>query len=197
MTGQARACTLVCMGRTLRVQTEGMYHVTDHAVAGTWLFLEEADYDTRIAQFAEAVRQRALRLHQFCLMGNHDHLLLSVEDGELSKVMQRLNRAYAGSFNREHRRRGRLFDGPYDSRSVVSERHLLELIRYIALNPEKDHFGRAEPYRYSSYAALVGLVEPLDFIDPEPLYAAVGGGENARRRIVELVEDGRLRRRAA
>lgn len=185
------------MGQWRRVQTAGMYHVMNRAVANTWLFLEEADYDTRMAMLADAVRHGRMRLHQFCLMGNHEHLLLSVEDDELAKLMQRLNRSYAGNFNRVHRRRGRLFDGPYESVPVVSERHLIELIRYIALNPEQiSSFGRAETYRYSSYSSLIGLTQPLSFVDPEPLYGAVGGAD-PRRRIIEIVADGRLRKRAA
>jgi hypothetical protein len=61
------------MGREPRVQVAGMYHVMTHAVANSWLFLNERDYQVRISILAEAVRKRRLRLHSFCLMGNHEH----------------------------------------------------------------------------------------------------------------------------
>ena len=75
----------------------------------------------------------------------------------------------------------------------MSNRHLIELIRYFALNPEQVAFGRAESYPWASYPALIGVVEPLAFVDPCPLFDAVGGTENARRLIASLVADGRLR----
>src|SRR6266567_1264929 len=142
------------MGRRLRSQAAGMYHVTTHAVANSWMFLEESDYQARLSILIEAVEDGWMRWHAFCLMGNHEHLLISVEDDRLAKLMQRVNRSYAGTFNQLHRRRGRLYAAPYNAVPVISERHLLELIRYIALNPEVVGFGRAEGYRWSSYPAL-------------------------------------------
>jgi len=174
-----------------------MHHVTTHAVANSWLFLDDADYLTRLSLVAQAVADGWMRCHAFCLMGNHEHLLISVDAGRLAKLMQRLNRSYAGKFNTAYHRRGRVYREPYNSKQVVSERHLLELIRYLALNPELVNLGRAESYRWSSYPALVGVVRPLSFVDPTPLYDVVGGGEHARRAIANLVADGRLRKRAS
>lgn len=184
------------MGRHPRLQVAGMYHVTTHAVANSWLFLEDEDYTTRLSLLAQAVADGWMRCHAFCLMGNHEHLLITVDESRLATLMQRLNRSYAGTFNSAHHRRGRVYRAPYNAEPVISERHLIELIRYFALNPEQVDFGRAESYRFSSYPALVGIVQALSFIDPTPLYDVVGGGENARRVIAKLVADGRLRKRA-
>jgi putative transposase len=188
---------LHAMGRHPRLQVAGMYHVTTHAVANSWLFLEDEDYTTRLSLLAQAVADGWMRCHAFCLMGNHEHLLISVDENRLAALMQRLNRSYAGTFNSAHHRRGRVYRAPYNAEPVISERHLIELIRYLALNPEHADFGRAESYRFSSYPALVGIVQPLSFVDPTPLYDVVGGGQNAQRTIVNLVADGRLRKRAA
>jgi len=174
-----------------------MYHITTHAVENSWLFHDSGDYGVRLSQLAEEVRRSAMRVHAYCLMGNHEHLLLSVDDDRLATVMQRLNRRYAGRFNHRYGRRGRLYWGPYDSSPVLSNRYLVELIRYLALNPERDNFGRAETYRWSSYAGLIGIMKPLWFVDQRPLLDAVGGGPDARRRIARLVDEGRLRRRGA
>jgi putative transposase len=174
-----------------------MYHVTNHAVADSWLFLEDSDYEIRLAMIFEAVAKGSMQCHSYCLMGNHEHLLISVEADQIATLMQGLNRAYAGTFNQTYRRRGRVYRAPYDAVAVKSERHLVELIRYIALNPEIIGWGRAEAYRWSSYPALVGVVQPASFVDPTPLYDVVGGDEGAPRRIVELVHEGRVRKRAA
>lgn len=183
------------MARRPRLQDAGTYHITTHAVANSWLFFDDADYIARLSLLAHAVTDGWMRCHAFCLMGNHEHLLISVEENRLATLMQRVNRAYAGKFNIAHYRRGRVYREPYNAEPVVSERHLLELIRYLALNPELVNLGRAESYRWSSYPALVGVVQPLSFIDPTPLYDVVGGAANARRAIVNLVADGRLRKR--
>jgi REP element-mobilizing transposase RayT len=177
------------------MQAAGMYHVTTHAVANSWLFLEDTDYQARLAMLADAVQRGLMRWHAFCLMGNHEHLLITVDDGCIARLMQRVNRAYAGLFNQFHGRRGRLYREPYGSVPVVTDRHLVELIRYLALNPEVVGFGKAESYRWSSYPALIGVVRQPSYIDPAPLLDAIGGGESARRRIADFVQDGRLRRR--
>jgi putative transposase len=184
--------TVQAMGRRPRIQAEGTYHVTTHAVANSWLFLEDADYVTRLSLLAQAVVDGWMRCHAFCLMGNHEHLLISVEENRIASLMQRLNRSYAGKFNTAHGRRGRGYREPYNAEPVVSERHLLELIRYLALNPELVDLAPAESYRWSSYPALIGAAQPLAFVDPQPLYDVVGGRKNARLTFIGLVTDGRL-----
>src|SRR6266478_6289774 len=103
------------MGRRPRVQTAGAYHVTTHAVANSWLFFDDADYVTRLSLLAHPVADDWMRCHAFCLMGNHEHLLISVEENRLATLMQRVNRAYAGKFNIAHDRRGRVYREPYDA----------------------------------------------------------------------------------
>jgi hypothetical protein len=170
-----------------------------HAVASSWLFVNDGDYLARLAIFAEAVEAGRMELNAYTLMGNHEHLLVSVEHDCLAGLMQSMNRRYAGKFNQRHRRRGRVYRSPYESVLVASGRHMIELTRYLALNPEIDGFGQAEEYAWSSYPALIGRRQPLSFIDPTPLLEAVGGGRNAIARLEELVADGRIlgRRRRA
>ena len=132
------------MARRPRLQDACTYHVTTHAVANSWLFLEDTDYIRRLSLLTQAVVDGSMRCHAFCLMGNHEHLLITVEENRLAALMQRLNRSYAGTFNSAHHRRGRVYRAPYFAEPVVSERHLIELIRYLALNPERVDF-LAEP----------------------------------------------------
>jgi putative transposase len=180
------------MPRLPRNQVAGLYHVTTHAVAGTPLFLDTADYETRIGLIARDVREGRFICNALCLMGNHEHLLITVEEGMLEHAMQRLNRSYAGLFNQRYGRRGRLYRAPYHSIQVQAETHLVEICRYIALNPEVVNLGSAESYAWSSYPGLVGVRPAFSFIDSKPLLEAVGGGERARMRLTALVADGRL-----
>jgi len=91
-------------------------------------------------------------------MSNHYHLLVETPIPTLSRGMKRLNETYAHHFNRTHHRVGHLVQGRFKSVLVEREAHLLELVRYIVLNPVRagmvSHAGR---YRWSNYRATAGL----------------------------------------
>jgi putative transposase len=178
--------------RRPRLQAAGIYHVRNHAVANSPLFNDEYDFSFRLGLVEQAVREGRMRCHAICLMGNHDHLLIGVEDGQLASVMQRINRNYAGNFNYRWGRRGRVYWAPYGSSPVNSDAYLLELIRYFALNPEWVARGRAEDYVWSSYPDLIDLRRAMPFVDPTPLLDVVGGGPAAKERIMQVVADGRV-----
>jgi REP element-mobilizing transposase RayT len=169
-----------------------MYHVWDHAVENMPLFSDEYDFAYRLGLVEEAVRKGWMRCHSICLMRSHEHMLISVEDDCLARLMQRMNRNYAGNFNTRQGRRGRVYWAPYGSKPVLSDAYMLELIRYVVLNPEWSGGHAAEEYRWSSYPDLLGLRRRMPFVDPHPLLDLLGGGERAIQRIVQLVEDGRV-----
>jgi len=90
--------------------------------------------------------------HAYCLMGNHYHLLLETPDPNLSLGMRQLNGVYTQSFNRRHSRTGHVFQGRFKSILVEKESHLLELCRYIVLNPVAAHMvSHPADYTWSSY----------------------------------------------
>jgi len=101
------------------------------------------------------VRERFFVCHGFCLMPTHYHLLASFDEGRLEQGIHRLNRRYAGGFNRRHRRRGHVFDSPYASIHVEREAHADHLPEYIADNPPY------RPWPWSSYDSEFSFVEPL------------------------------------
>jgi len=78
----------------------------------------------------------------WCLMGNHYHLMVETPEANLSSGMRQLDGVYTQEFNRRHRRSGHVFQGRYKSIRVDKESYLLELIRYIVLNPAKPCQGR-------------------------------------------------------
>jgi hypothetical protein len=99
-------------------------------------------------------------LYAYCLMGNHYHLLIETPEGNLVAGMRRLNGAYTQSFNRRHDRVGHLFQGRYQGILVDKDSYLLELSRYIVLNPVRAALVEgAADWPWSSYRAMVGAVE--------------------------------------
>jgi len=180
------------MGRRPRNEYPGMHHVTTLAVAGGWLFGTTEDYELRLRILAKAVRDGRWEINQFCLMGNHEHLLVTVESGGLAKAMHWVNRNYAVTFNATHGRRGCLYGRRYGSKHVADERHALWVVPYIALNPEAIANVSAETYRWSSYGSLIGLRNPQRFVNDKPVVDLFGGEPAGRRRIAAAVADARV-----
>jgi putative transposase len=183
------------MGRKLRDAHAGTHHITLHAIASAPLFVDDEDFRTRLEILAN-VCVDACRVNMLCLMDNHEHLLLTVADGVLPNVMRTMNRAYAGYFNSRHGHKGHVYDGPYHSERIASERHALTVVAYIALNPEGMRYT-AETYPWSSYRSLVDGRTRFPFVDPAPVLAWFGGGDRAREDIATFVADSRARRPAA
>jgi REP-associated tyrosine transposase len=151
--------TLDPVGHTLRQNVAGgIYHVTARGNARQAIFLDELDYVALLRQLSETVVRFAWRCHSFCLIPNHYHLLLETPEPNLSRGMLLLNGAYARRFNGRHERAGHVFQGPYRARLVARDEHLLELCRYIALNPVRAGLcDDPAAWAWSSYRAIAGL----------------------------------------
>jgi putative transposase len=99
-------------------------------------------------------------------MENHYHLLVETPEGNLSWGMRQLNGVYTQVFNRKHTRVGHLFQGRYKAILVEKETHLLELCRYVVLNPLRAGLvGRPEQWKDSSYRATAGAAKKPVFLD--------------------------------
>ena len=99
------------------------------------LFRDDGDREKFLGLLGSIGRDEDWRIHAYCLMGNHYHLLVETPEGGLSRGMRSLNGRYAEWFNWKHKRRGHLFEGRFRSVLVQKETHLLELCRYVVLNP--------------------------------------------------------------
>ncbi|WP_304054802.1 transposase [Nitrosomonas communis] len=98
--------------------------------------------------------------HAYCLMDNHYHLLIETNSPTLSKGMKYLNGTYTQYFNRQHQRVGHVFQGRFKAILMQKDAYLLELARYIALNPVRAQMVRsAKEWRWSSYRATTGYEE--------------------------------------
>ena len=124
-------------------------------------------------------------------MGNHYHLLVETPEPNLSRGMHRVNAVYTQRFNQRHQRVGHLLQGRFKAILVEKERHLLELVRYVVLNPVRAGLvGNPGEWRWSNYRSTAGLVSPPRWLDVEWTVAQFGVGPEARRSYEEFVAAG-------
>jgi putative transposase len=124
------------MSRPLRLEFAGaLYHVTSRGNERKPIYLEEADFQRFLETTAQVCERYNWVIHAYCLMTNHYHLLVETPDANLSLGMRQLNGVYTQLFNRAHKRVGHLFQGRYKALLVQKDSYLLEVSRYIVLNP--------------------------------------------------------------
>lgn len=139
--------------------------MTSRGNARQAIFVCNADREAFLAKLALAVARFELLCHAYCLMENHYHLLLETPRANLARAMRFLNSAYAQDFNRRHRRVGHLLQGRYHAVLVERESYLLELSRYVVLNPVRAGLcARPREWPWSSYRAFVGLEPAPPFL---------------------------------
>ncbi|MBI2358381.1 MAG: transposase [Deltaproteobacteria bacterium] len=147
------------MARPLRLEFDGAtYHVTSRGNAREDIFDDDADRKTFLEVLGKVVNRFHWLCHAYCLMDNHYHLAIETPEANLSKGMRQLNGLYTQLYNRRHRSVGHVFQGRYKAILIQKESHLLEVCRYVVLNPVRAKATeRAEQWRWSSYGATAGL----------------------------------------
>jgi len=176
------------MARPLRIEFPGaLYHVTSRGNAQEPTFLEDADRRLFLQVLGEVVRRHGWICHAYCLMTNHYHLLVETPEANLSRGMRDLNGLYTQRFNRCHRRVGHVFQGRFHAVLVERDAHLLELARYVVLNPVRaGAVGAAEAYPWSSLRPTLGLAPAPEWLRTGALLARFG----SRARYLEFVREG-------
>ncbi|SFJ08240.1 transposase [Nitrosomonas sp. Nm34] len=146
------------MARPLRIEFAGaLYHVTARGNAREDIYHDDIDRQQFLLLLQNTVNRYDWYCHAYCLMDNHYHLLIETNSPTLSKGMKYLNGTYTQYFNRQHRRVGHVFQGRFKAILVQKDAYLLELARYIALNPVRAQMVRsAKAWRWSSYRATAG-----------------------------------------
>lgn len=179
------------MTRPLRLEFPGaLYHLTARGDRQEDIFLDDADRQAFLDLLAKEVRQQRWRLYAYCLMSNHYHLLVETPEGNLVAGMRRLNGVYTQAFNRRHGRVGHVFQGRYKSILVDKDAYLLELARYIVLNPVRAQMvKRVEDWPWSSYRATAGKIEAPDWLNAAWVWkqfgADAGSGQRAYCQFVQ------------
>ncbi len=129
------------------------------------LFRDEMDRKILLARLGIEVEERLWVCHAFCLLNTHYHLLVETPEPDLANGLHRLNGRYAWTFNTRSGRKGHVFEKRYHASLIESQGHLLEVVRYIALNPVRAGACRApEEWSWSSYRATAGLEDPPSFL---------------------------------
>lgn len=164
------------MARPLRIEYPGaVYHVTSRGNRRGGIFLDRNDRVSFLTLLAETVRRFRLSCYAYCLMGNHYHLLLETSTPNLSRAMRHLNGVYTQRFNKEHHESGHLLQGRYAAVVVDRSAHLLEVCRYIVLNPVRAGLvSLPADWEWSSYRETAGLDEVPGFMSVAPVLAQFG-----------------------
>jgi REP element-mobilizing transposase RayT len=173
-------------------QPDGYFHVTTRGNRQAPVFVDGLDLLDFANRLTDVTRTVEWTLSGYCLMPNHVHLVVDARVGELSRGMRLLNGWYAQRFNKRHALSGHTFQGRFHSEPVMRDEHLLELVRYLALNPVRAGLcTRPREWKWGSYGALVGHRRAPSFFDAVAARKLFGTDSSvAIERIREFVEPG-------
>lgn len=181
------------MARPLRIEFPGaVYHVTTRGNARADIFEDDNDRNLFCKVLGQVVKRFNWHCHAYCQMSNHYHLLIETPDGNLSAGMRQLNGIYTQAYNRKHCKDGHLFNGRFKAVLVEKESHLLELCRYVVLNPVRAHMVKVpDDYEWSSYLPTLGKRQKPDFLTTEWILANFSTTlRKARGEYQQFVKDG-------
>lgn len=182
------------MARPLRIEFAGaLYHVTARGNEKREIYFSDADRERFLEILAQVIERYRWHCHGYCLMSNHYHLLIEIGGDNLSKGMRQLNGVYTQYVNREHGRAGHLLQGRYKAILVEKDSHLLELARYVVLNPVRAEMVRAaKDWPWSSYRATAGMVAKPAWLTTDWLLQGFGTDrEQAAAAYRRFVAEGR------
>jgi putative transposase len=159
------------MSRPLRLEFPyALYHITSRGDRREDIYENDIDRRDFLGIFSSVIEQFNWVCYAYCLMDNHYHLLVQTPNSNLSKGMRHLNGVYTQSYNRRHNKTGHLFQGRYKSILVEANAYLLELSRYIVLNPVKASMvDQVGGWKWSSYQAMIGECQSPDWLSSDYL----------------------------
>ncbi|MBN2482606.1 MAG: transposase [Candidatus Omnitrophica bacterium] len=168
----------------------GIYHVTQRAPGREILFVEDRDYLYLLKLLKEIVEKFDLELYAFALLPNHLHLLLSIQQGNLSQAMKKLFERYAEYFNKKYERKGHVFCGRYRASLCNDDSYFLAISSYIHLNPYKAGLcANFKDYRWSSLR-LYEDISKESFINHQKILFLVDSDiEKAREKYLEILSE--------
>ncbi|HEY1270116.1 MAG TPA: transposase [Candidatus Binatia bacterium] len=179
------------MARRPRLFAPGLlYHVIVRGNQRQKTFLARRDYEAYLERLARYREKYGVAVCAYCLMPNHVHLLVECGREPLSKFMQGLQQSYTQYFNRRRGQAGHLFQGRYKAIICDKDEYLLELIRYIHLNPVRARMARTpEHYVYSGHRTYIAG-KATAIVDPRPALNLFGGRKAYGRFVREGMGDG-------
>jgi putative transposase len=181
------------MARPIRIEYEGgFYHVTSRGNARQDIFLGDDDFRLLLKTLADVVERYQWIVHAYCLMSNHYHLLLETPQANLSAGMRQLNGVFTQKYNRRYKRTGHLFQGRFKAFIVDRDSYILELSRYIILNPVRAGMvSSVEEWPWSSYRAMAGLATREPFVHTDWILGIFSDVKSqAQSEYISFVHDG-------
>ena len=186
------------MARPLRiVYPNAFYHVTCRGNDRRAIFRDDHDRRRFLEQLRSALDMFGVRLHAYVLMSNHFHLIIETPKANLSEFMRQFNISYTGYYNRRHRRIGHLYQGRFKAIVVDKDSYLLELSRYVHLNPirikakaqraQTDRIQEISRYQWSSLPGYLDRKRKVSWITYEAVLGYVG---ESRQKYAAFVQDG-------
>ena len=166
----------------LRVEFPGaLYHVTARGDRREPIFEDDEDRRALLEVLSLALERFDASCLAYCLMSNHYHFVLETHRANLSRLMRHVNGVYTQRCNRRHQRVGHLFQGRFKAIVVDRDAYLLEVCRYVDLNPVQARLvKRAEDWAWSSYRAHSGLTERPQWLGQHCAAAPARGNRGHR-----------------
>lgn len=180
------------MPRPLRITYEGaVYHVMNRGTSRQLVFNSDEDYRHFLVLISETVKMWGIIVHAFSLMPNHYHLLIETPRANISRAMRHIDGVYTQRYNRARKRDGQLFRGRYKAILVEEDAYLVELLRYIHLNPvEAGIVSKPEDHMWTSHKYYIGD-NPFTWLSTDRLLGYFGKRKNlSRMKLHDFVLDG-------
>jgi putative transposase len=152
------------MPRQTRIDAPGaLHHIMVRGIERKKIFRDNKDKDNFVERLVDIIKETSTPCYAWSLLSNHVHLLLRTGDHPIATVMRRLLTGYAVTFNRRHGRHGQLFQNRYKSILCQEEPYLMELVRYIHLNPLRaklvENYSHLCRYKYCGHGFILGNIE--------------------------------------
>lgn len=182
------------MARPLRLELAGaLYHVTARGDGREDIYLADEDRLAWLDTLSQVCARFNWVCHAYCQMSNHYHLVIETPEANLSKGMRQLNGVYTQGFNRSHGRVGHVFQGRFKAILVEKDSYLLELARYVVLNPLRARMvRRLEQWPWSSYLATCGRAAKPDWLQTDFILGQFSAQRaRAIAKYVEFVHEGK------
>jgi putative transposase len=159
------------MARPLRVEFPGaLYHITSRGNKKLDIFEDSEDRELFLRILGRTIRVNNWICYAYCLMNNHYHLLIETPEGNLSDGMRDLNGIYTQEYNKRHETTGHIYEGRYKSFIIESEPYLLQVARYIVLNPVRAEIASSpEEWVWSSYLGMLDSKKSKHYIDKKKI----------------------------
>lgn len=181
------------MARPLRLELAGgLYHVTSRGDRCEAIYTDDEDREKWLEILGNVCSRFNWRCHVYCLMDNHYHIVIETAEANLSKGMRQLNGVYTQYFNRQHNRVGHVYQGRYKGILVERDSYLLELSRYVVLNPIRAQMIKnVNEWKWSSYQAMIGEVAAQPWLETDWLLGNFAKRRKiARQKYIDFVREG-------